>query len=199
MNDNNRIENIETGKWVVVITKYGGAILGQVLFQGEVLTKEMDVQKMYRIGIIGEQVIDLYESEIYALREYDMRDIGEYLEQLEQQYGIKCFDEKDEYIGNSSLIGKVVYDGVWEQFSDDEKIKFVKSLNFHYEEIAEMLDTLCNSKKALAKAHNQRIKELDSRISFLDQWVEITKKRNATIIRLYPNRKNICSKNNCIS
>ena len=178
--DNNRIEKIETGKWVVVITKYGGAILGQVLSQGEVLTKEMGVQKMYRIGIIGEQVIDLYENQIYTLREYDMGDIAEYLDELEQQYGIRCFDEKDEYIGNSSLIGNVVYDGVWEQFSDDEKKKFVKNLNFQYEEIVEILDTLCNSNNALTKAHNQRMKELDSRKSFLDQWVELTKKRNAT-------------------
>lgn len=178
--DNNGIENVETGKWVVVITKYGGAILGQVLSQGERLTEKMGIEKIYRIGIIGEQVIDLYENEIYALREYNLVDIAEYLEQLEQQYGIKCFDEKDEYIGNSSLIGKVVYDGAWERFSDNEKIKFVKNLNFQYEEIVEMLDTLCNSKKALAKAHNQRMKELDSRKSFLNQWVEVTKKRNAT-------------------
>ena len=180
-NQTNRIERIETGKWVIAATVKGGFVFGQVLLQGEVFTQEQGIQKFYRIGIVGSRWIDLYESEIFSLKVWKYEDAVEYLEELEEKYGIQCFDEKtDKYVGNSSLLGKVIYNGVWEKFSKDEKKRFVKNVSLQNDEIIEILDVLISNKNQVRKVHDEKIKALEAQLESLKKWEKLAEKSDWT-------------------
>lgn len=167
-NMNNEIEKVKTGAWIIAVTKKGGSVFGQLLSQGNALTQDQGVQVFYRIGVIGSRCIDLLENELLSLKEFNFEDVRDYLEELEEQYGIRCFDQKTgEYIGNSSLLGKVIYDGVWEKFSEDKKKRFVRTLNLQTDEIIEILEVLVNNKKQAGKAHDKRMKALDMQLKFM--------------------------------
>lgn len=170
------IENVKTKQWVIAITSGGGVVIGQLVMQGEVALQENEVQKVYKICIIGNEYIDLYEKEIISIEPLLMSNKGEYLKDFEKRYGIKCFDNEGKVLSNSIIMGNIISKDKWDTLMESEKEEFVKCISFSNEDIVEILNVLIDYKHDAQKMHIKRKETLDNGLAVLRNYDEIKRR-----------------------
>lgn len=158
-------EKLNIGEAVFCRLTSGSIVTGILVSQGEVHTKN-GVEQFYQIAVLEDLSVRFVDSDIYKIERADLSERIQaekksYFRELSKKYSFECFDENDEIFSNSVIIGKVLYDGIWDKFDDDEKANFVNHVRLNDADIAELLETFTNIRKNEIKLADKRIKSLE--------------------------------------
>lgn len=166
-------QKLETGEWCIITTNTAGAVVGKILMQGELVTQG-GVQKVYKVGIVGNKYIDLFEDEISTIEPLlSGIDKEVFLREIEEKYDIKCFIVEGDLLKDSIIVGNVIHNNVWGNLTDEEKDKFIKVMCFKSDDIKELLNVICMTKQELSERRNSRLEVLDSALEFMKMYNEI--------------------------
>lgn len=168
---------VETGQWVSIMTTAYGAVSGRLIQQGEYIDEELGKQKCYRILLSEERYIDITEKEITYIRELPVLSVHDYYKRLEERYGITCYNENGEFVGETELLKEVLLSGIWDKFSDDDKSDFIKVFSPSDELIMDIVNAYSMSReennklqKKIGELVDEKIKLCEGSIKFLEQY-----------------------------
>lgn len=160
VNETINYEELEIGKpYVVSLTS--GAVISGILFSKREDLQNGNVVKEYGIMFDNATQVYLCDCQITKIREVKPIDT-DFFKELENEYDIQCFDENEELLPSSKILGNILcIDRIWGKLSKRKKKKLIRNLNLGEENIISVIERCINEMNRITKLYNARIKVLN--------------------------------------
>lgn len=169
MKKNNNRMKLNT---VCLIKLTSGAMISGVLIGKMEFVVKDKTEKYYRLVIDKSRHIDLCENEIEEVM-YSAGLVNriEYFKDFEQKHGVKCFDDKDNLLSASVIMGKVlIRENVWDKLSEEEKAEFVEQIELEDEDVVELVDVYMKEREDCGELHSKRMRLLSKSLKFTNNF-----------------------------
>lgn len=181
-NDEIKIE-AHVGDTVLIILQSGGAVLGMITEVREGFVTDAETAKFYRVGIGGDQYVDIIENEIKDIKIYNLINKDDYFERMKSEYGIEFCNQDGELKEIPDIVNDFLVKGAWDRLADEEKNTLIDTIGMSVENEVYLINALNMSRKRNNELHQQVMKLLEDRtkavqavIDFQNDWNDKTDK-----------------------
>ena len=167
------------GDTVLIVLQSGGAVLGMITEVREGFGTDAEIAKFYRVGIWGNQYVDIAENEIKDIKIYNVINKKDYFERMKSEYGIEFYKEDGELKEIPAIVNDFLVKGFWDRLADEEKNTLIDTIGMSVENEVDLINALNMSRKRNNELHQQVMKLLEDRtkavqavIDFQNGWNE---------------------------
>lgn len=147
----------------------GSVVSGILVGKSENLVKN-EIEIYYRLALSESKYVDFREDEIVNIYSDEYSERMKYLHELEEKYNIQCFDEDGKLLESSRVLRDILYKGIWDDLSEEEKNKLLDYIAPNTESIIDIINAYMILKKENQTLNDDKIKVLDATREIVDKY-----------------------------